>query len=376
MIITMQGQRSCLSVTLMIHSVDMDAKNRVQIPWTIMIGPEFITEQGEITLREWIFEAQARIGALEKTKRIFLRNFGLNPLSESVFVPTPSYLTVSILGGAELVIPEDHNVMVKTHVLNSSSDVDRLSVPESIVEHPAMTPYVEQYHRLVADVGGRMSVSLAPGTQGPITMAKLLRGQDFFADLLEYPDKMHRLLEIVTETIIKAWREVREVENAPLRGEPVAIHDDFAGLMGPDLYAEFAIPCYQKIYHAFDPSLRLFHSELLRPGHLEKLEPLSIDFLNLGENQYMRPSVVKSATDISFEWHVKTATLGQGTPEMVKSEFEFYVNDGAPAMLTELCARNIPFENIHTYIETAEEHGPFVSPGGCYIAAMSTEDEF
>ena len=345
------------------------------IPWTIMVSPEFITEQGGISLRQWTTSPAAKIEAIAETEEILEKEFGLNPLGDSVSTGTPSYLTLKIIGNAEIVMPEDHYFMVRGTVLNSIHEIGKLKIPDSIIDHPEMAPYREQYRWLVDHVDKRLSVGMGPGTQGPVTMAKLLRGQDFFADLVEFPDEAHRLLEIVTDTIIKAWSEVREFLNQPLTGTDIAIHDDFAGLMGPNHYRQFAVPCYQRIYEAFSPKRRLFHSELLREGHLRYLGEMRVDYLNLGENQYMRPRDVSKVTDVPFEWHVKTATVRDGTPEMIRKEYDDAVADGAPAMLTELCAREIPFENIHAFIRAAGRHGPFVSPGNCYRAAMWADEQ-
>lgn len=339
-----------------------------------MISPEFITEQASITLRQWIEDPAARLGASRTARRLFADEFGLDPFSSGISVPTPSYLTLKIIGDAELVMPDDHFFMVRGNVLESIHQSTQLRIPESIIDHPAMKPYRAQYQWLVEHVGNSAEVGIGPGTQGPITMAKLLRGQDFFADIIEYPQEAHGLLEIVTDTIIKAWTEVRQFLARPLSGGSLAIHDDFAGLMGPAHFQQFAVPCYQRIYAAFAPRLRLFHSELLRQGHLECLPEMKIDFLNLGENQYLRPSEVAAVTDVPFEWHVKTATVRDGTPALVEQEYVAAVTDGAPAVLTELCARKIPFGNIHAYVRTAQERGPFVAPGNCYAAAMKATE--
>ena len=77
---------------------------------------------------------------------------------------------------------------------------------------------------------------------------------------------------------------------------------------------------------------------------------------------------------VHFEWHVKTATVGHGTPEQVRQEYLHAVAQGAPAVLTELCARNMRFENIGAFIEIARQHGPMVKAGGVYGAAMKAEE--
>ncbi|MFH0965127.1 MAG: hypothetical protein V2A58_14100 [Planctomycetota bacterium] len=41
----------------------------------------------------------------------------------------------------------------------------------------------------------------------------------------------------------------------------------------------------------------------------------------------------------------------------------------APAILTELCGRNMKLANIRAFVRIAREGGPFVGPSGCYVAA-------
>ena len=65
----------------------------------------------------------------------------------------------------------------------------------------------------------------------------------------------------------------------------------------------------------------LYHSELLRPGHLRCLDGIGLHYLNLGENQYLTPHEVLENTRVPFAWNVKTATMAQGTPDMIRDEF-------------------------------------------------------
>ncbi len=344
------------------------------VPSCIMVGPEFITEAGHVTIRQWFQEPDAKLAAHEAARQMLWQEFGIDPLDQGIYAQPSTYTAAHVIGGAELVLPEDDMPMARGYPLAEASDVRRLRMPESYLEHPAMAPYVAMYDWLRERVGDRMAVGLGDGTQGPVTTAKLLRGQDFFADLVECPDEAHRLLEFVTEGTIRIWREVWQYQGQPLEGQDVHLGDDFAGLMGPAHFAEFAVPCYQRIYEAFKPARRLFHSELLRPGHLHCLADMHIDYLNLGENQYMTPSVVRTHTNVPFEWHVKTATVATGTPETVRAEFTAVLNDGAPGIVTELCARRIPSENIRAFVEIARRHGPIIEPGGCYRAAMKAAE--
>ena len=343
------------------------------IPWGIIANrAELITELGGITLREYYLDGEKKLRAHIVARERFQEWYGLDVIpADTISASPPSYTAASVFG-VGIFMPEDSMSLPDTQnpPLKHPSQVYDLRLPASYAQHPAMTPYVQMYNHLQDRVGSEMRVSLSPGTQGIVTTAVFLRGQDFFSDLVTHRQEAHRLLQFVTEMNIAFIREVRALQGLPIRGGDISVGDDYAGLMSPAMYGEFVVPCYNQFYEAFGADRRLHHSELLRPGHLSYLDEMGVEFLNLGENQYMTPGEVLEATDVWFEWHVKTSTLLTGTPRDVREEYETAIAEGAPAMITELCARGIPEENIRTYIETADEHGPMAG-GAVYEPAKA-----
>jgi hypothetical protein len=148
----------------------------------------------------------------------------------------------------------------------------------------------------------------------------------------------------------------------PSDGGGIGITDDFAGLMGPALFREHAVSAWQRYYDALRAERRSLHSELLTVGHLVHLDALHLDWLNLGEDQFVTPRDVRRATMAPLTWNVKTTTMRWGTPETIRQEYLSAVADGAPAMMTDLCARGVPDANIRAFMAVAAEHGPCRQP--------------
>lgn len=324
-------------------------------------------------MREYHLDGEKKLQAHILARERFAELYGIEAIPVDTLSVNPHSYTAASVFGVEVFVAEDSMPLpvYQNPPLKDPREVNDLRLPASYCQHPAMVPYVEMYYQLKERVGKETRISLGAGTEGVVTTAVFLRGQDFFADLVTHPQEVYQLLQFVTEMNIVFIREVLALQGLPLRGGDVAIADDYAGLMSPAMYGEFVVPCYQQFYEAFGADRRLHHSELLRPGHLPYLvDELGVNILNFGENQYISPSEVLEVIDVPFEWHVKTKTMLTGTPKTVRREYEKAIAEGAPAMITELCARGIPEENIRAYIETAKEYGPMVD-GAVYAPAKA-----
>ena len=89
------------------------------------------------------------------------------------------------------------------------------------------------------------------GLEGVITTAELLRGQDFFCDLYDDPDKVHTFLTLLNESIIdfkKFCNRVNGVAEISTWGTGIA--DDFASLIPPDMWPEFVVPYWVRYFEA------------------------------------------------------------------------------------------------------------------------------
>jgi hypothetical protein len=219
-----------------------------------------------------------------------------------------------------------------------------------------MRPYLDIYEWMKTQVDER--VGLGAGIEGPITSAKLLRGQEFFTDLYLHPAAAHRLLDLVTESFIQFARANRRVRGAPEDQGGTGLCDDFAGLISPQMWPEFVVPYYERLYAAFGDGPRTMHSELLRPGHLPFLLDLGLTSFDPGQDQYLTvPSIREAAPGLHFTWNLHTIrVMKEETPERIVALCRQAIADGAPALMAEPC-RGSPPENLEAFLEAGREFG-------------------
>jgi len=113
--------------------------------------------------------------------------------------------------------------------------------------YPRIGKYVRLYH---------------PDTQGPMDICELLWGSDLFLDVIEEPQLVHRLLELVTETYIAFmkkweenfpfWEEDYEVHWGLLHGGNIMLRDDSAMNFSPQFFDEFIKPYDERLLREFD----------------------------------------------------------------------------------------------------------------------------
>lgn len=98
----------------------------------------------------------------------------------------------------------------------------------------------------------------------PLSTAAKMCGYDkFFVWMYEEPNAIHELMNIVTETFIEWVKEQKRLIGEPLNqsnglmgvwapeGLGVWLSDDDLISIGPDLYKEFVVDCYSKIFDIF-----------------------------------------------------------------------------------------------------------------------------
>jgi len=325
--------------------------NRKNISWRVAVPPEVSTEYAGTRLGAYYTDGETMLRTQLTARSKFQDMYGITPIG--IGADTPAYLGVAVLG-AELVFPEDDPPMVRGHPLRRVEDIDRLKIPDRYYETEIAAPYLRIYEYIRSQVGDR--VHLGVGIEGPVTSAKLLRGQDFFLDLYDHPEAAHRLLDIVTESIIRFTRENRRIRGLSEESGGTGIADDFSGLISPEMYAEFVAPYHRRIYDAFGEAPRSLHSELLRREHLRYLAELGVTHFDPGQDQYLTVRDIVESTDVPFTANVYTVRdMQQGTPESVAAVYRRAVEEGASSVMVELC-RNTPPDNIRAFIEVAKEY--------------------
>ena len=142
------------------------------------------------------------------------------------------------------------------------------------------------------------------GYEGIITSAVLMRGQDFFVDLYDEPEKAHEFLRLLNRSIIEFCHWTKRMEGAP----PVSdfgsyLCDDFAALIPPGLWDEFVVPYWDEYYSArATGSYRFLHCEGMSPSQLKYLSHAKITRYQPSVSEKLTLENVKDALDIPFDW--------------------------------------------------------------------------
>ena len=249
------------------------------------------------------------------------------------------------------MFPANHAPMITNYIIQSEQDLQDLRCPEP-GRFPLMMQYVQYFHRFRSQVDAADPVFLGHGQEGPITTAVLLRGTQFFLDLVDRPSFAHRLLDLSVEVYIRFARFAREVSGLP--GDAWELCDDHAGNIGPGMWPEFVVPYWRRIYEAMGGERRL-HSELLHQKHLKFVHELDIVHLDFGEDQHIALPEAVDTLNIPFSWHILSVQdMLQGTPDRIREKYRSCVHQGAPIMAVDIFP-GTPVENIQAFVSAARE---------------------
>ncbi|MFP4442651.1 MAG: uroporphyrinogen decarboxylase family protein [Spirochaetia bacterium] len=321
--------------------------------WKILFPDEVLCEYTGILPGDYFSRAQPMYRAQTEGAKKINTLYGVNLASAEPRVACPAYLQAAAFG-SELVIPRDHPPMLKETGAPAAEDVFKLKMPDSYLETPEIVRY-----RKIKDEMEKLHgapVSMSAGLEGPVTTAKLIRGQDFFLDLYEAPDAAEHLLNLSGDSFIRFKQEIAEY-NGEVTGEFTGIADDFAGLLSPAMYGKYAQPQYRKIYDKLGKKHRTLHSELLRRDHLAFLPELNLDSFDPGQDQYLELTDLTELLvprGIPFWFNVKTSTARDSNPEEIERFIRAAVSGGAENIMIELTP-GIPRDNVRAMIKTFQE---------------------
>lgn len=171
--------------------------------------------------------------------------------------------------------------------------------------------------------------------QGVITSAVLLRGQDFFCDLYDEPEKVHTFLQLMTESILNFKKFLIRMNDWPeVSTYQIMLFDDFASLVPPAMWPEFVIP-YWKQYYEAQPSTtpaRFLHCENAYPAQLRYLKELGITHYQPSVADALTIENIRENTDIPFDWLLYAYRI----TEMTDEEIEAWVDHAVEAGITKI----------------------------------------
>ena len=172
----------------------------------------------------------------------------------------------SLFGAEVFIMPEETDTLPTTRPLVGVEKIEALldaGVPdltaslggralemgerfvEIAAKYPKIGKYVHVYH---------------PDTQGPMDVVEMLWGSRLFIDLVDKPDLVKALLDLVTETYIRylrKWEAVipfedgRQAHWSLMHKGTIMLRDDSAMNLSPAMFDEFVRPYDQRLLDEF-----------------------------------------------------------------------------------------------------------------------------
>lgn len=134
--------------------------------------------------------------------------------------------------GCVLSYPEDDLPKIERHAINDITDTDRMTVLHP-GDHRRMMARVEEIEIYRRDTAGALFI--CGWVEGPLAAWCDIRDINLaMTDLYEYPDKVHRALDIITESAIAFI-----TPQVSAGAHCIGIGDSACSLISPELYAEF-----------------------------------------------------------------------------------------------------------------------------------------
>jgi len=282
-------------------------------PYSFGFCESLMAEHAGISLKSTHFDVAAILKAYDAIK----------PLAEELGVEAPrprlagfGYPHVAALG-ARVEFPEDGEPNV-CPLIRAPEEIDALKEPENYLAAPLIQQRLKTCAELMKRRKDAVPDFIGHPLEGTLTTAVLLMGPDFFTLVYDDPKRAHRLLNFCTESALHYVAALRRHfnGNAPVAPGPRGIPDDFAGMLPPELFGEFVVPYWDRLYKGLHATERHLHSELLREAHLPFLRDLNIEYYDPSADQYLTPELLRRSCPCRFmsriqSWDLRDLTAGQ-----------------------------------------------------------------
>lgn len=234
----------------------------MQPKWHIAFCNVTVTEYAGVRYRDYYGSPAVMLEAQLTAQEVAEERWGVGQFLRP-HVDSPSCTFASYLG-APVVEPEEDEVPyldAARPLLTEVTQTDRIRGGD-----PRREGWMARRWKAWQYYTARgYKVGLGGYDGGAVTAACEISGGQALAWFAESPEAAQRLLEVMV-----AATESLATFDASLRGGTYAglsyTGDDFSGLLSPEMFRRFAVPCYQRLYAGQER--RYMHSELLRAEHL------------------------------------------------------------------------------------------------------------
>ena len=259
------------------------------------------------------------------------------------------------------------------HLLTSVDQIDDLVVPEPDGGFNAMI--IEWYHAMKDMVddfdlrlnGEPIEIEVTvnhPG--GPIPSAFALCGPNLFLWMASDPDRVHKLMEVVTKSHHQCIQYFDDLVGRDPE-HPIWLGCDTGEMISGKMFQEFVIPYYVKIWEQY-PRPRIFHM-CGKINHLLEIirDDMEINFMD-GFGFPVPPEKLQAAWSgrVVMRGGPHPTLIHDGPAEVIRAECERYlrtVGSKGGYVLSEGngIMPNTPYRHIEAMVEASKNVGPWKS---------------
>ena len=326
------------------------------LPKLAPVSYEVYPHLAGVSLREFHLDGPACAYAFREGGRRCRELFGDGAGISTCYCPPLSYGHLACLG-AEILFPE-HGAPKPAPLYDSLDAAIRAlqTAPDfagaaQFRQHLAMRDYLRA--AFPAEEVGFSGF----GKEGIITSAVLLRGQDFFLDLLDHPDRVREFLDLLLASIVQFDHFCGDVNGEPPLRAGSLICDDFAALVPPALWPEFVLPYWEAYYRATTTGARYLHCEGLSPAHLPHLTTLGLSSFDPDMSPRLSPELLSASLDMPFGWSLQSFDYAA----MTHADVEQWVSETSAAgaaslysyIYVNMCQGDTPAK-VRTFLSAAQ----------------------
>lgn len=242
-------------------------------------------------------------------------------------------------------------------LLRSPEDVDFIKKPNPQTDGllPFVIKRLKHLQPEIEKAGHKIRFAVA---RGPLNIASFLMGTtEFLMALKTDPERMHRLLTIITDYMVE-WIACQRECFPSIDG--ILLLDDIFGFIGPADCETFGLPYLKKVYDT-DVAVKFFHNDAPCKVCTPRLPEIGINLLNFGVQHTINEMKAWTGNRVTLLGNIPPRdVLAGGTPDDVKRAVTDLVNglrDRSRLILS--CGGGMPpgapTENIQTFITTVGE---------------------
>lgn len=183
-------------------------------------------------------------------------------------------------------------------------------------------------------------------------------------DLLDHPDEVHQMMEIITESCIAYMQAQWDVVGGTL--VQVMIADDVGGMLSPAQWWEFSGQYIKKVLAAAPEGVVTIVHNCLKTDHILEMYPdTGADALQMDPNIDLGDVKRRIGDKMALIGNLhQLETLQHGTPSEVEEECREMIQKGAPGggyilSASGCLSRETPLENLDAMVSAAEKYGKY-----------------